>query len=125
MPDTSTTTTARLRKYFAALPPHARRYLKAVRAAIRAAAPDANEVISYSIPAFKVDGRMLVWYAAWTEHVGMYPIGPGIVSSIAAAKRYSTSKGTIRFPLNKPVPVALVKRLVRARVAAVRRTRAT
>ena len=110
-----------VRAYIESLPAGARRELKKMRAAIRSAAPDAVEVMAYRIPAFKLDGRALVYYAAWKEHTSLYPITPRIVRAHAAAVRgYETGKGTIRFPLDEPLPVALVKRLVKTRMAELR-----
>ena len=107
--------------YLQAQPPVARRALKEVRALVRAAAPDAVEAFSYRIPGFRLDGRVFIWYAGFTNHFSLFPIGPRLVRSLGkAAARYETSKGTIRFPLDEPVPVSLIKRIVKARVAEVR-----
>jgi len=92
--------------------------LQKVRAMIRTAAPkEATEAISYGMPAFKYKGS-LVGYAAFKEHCSFFPMSGTLVGELGAElAKYKTSKGTIQFPLDKPLPAALVKKLVKTRVA--------
>ena len=103
--------------YLATVPVDARTALQRLRNAIRAAAPGAEEGFSYGLPAFKLDGRSLVCYSAPKRHCSFYPMSAAVISANAKDLRgYDTSKGTIRFPANKPLPLALVRKLVRARI---------
>ena len=103
--------------YLAALDDDQRAALEKLRKAIHAAAPKANECISYGIPAFQLNGRMLVYFGAATNHCSFYPGAFPLVACKKEIKKYDTSKGTIRFPPNQPLPVALVRKLVKARIA--------
>jgi len=109
--------------YLAALPPPLRARMRRIRAIVRATAPSAVEHFSYRIPSFRFDGRPLVWYAAFKRHIGLYPITPALLRAHRIdVSGYETSKGTIRFPLDEPLPAPLVKRLVKARAAEIRST---
>src|ERR1700704_7015491 len=103
-----------VRAYFAATPPKARAALKKIRTAIRSVAPRAEEAFSYRIPAFKLDGRPLVWYAAFKNHCSLFPMTGGIRRALAEdLKGYEMSKGTVRLPLAKPMPCRVAKQLVK------------
>jgi uncharacterized protein YdhG (YjbR/CyaY superfamily) len=104
-------------EYLAGVPEPARSTLNKMRAAIRSALPpEATETISYGMPAFKHKG-VLVWFAAFSDHCSLFPTASVIEAFKNELKGFSTSKGTIHFPTDKPLPTALVKKLVKARVA--------
>ena len=104
-------------EYLAGVPEMARESLIQMRDAIRSAVPrEATETISYGIPAFK-DREVLVWFAAFSDHCSLFPTAAIIDAFKSELKGLTTSKGTIQFPLDKPLPTGLVKKLVKARVA--------
>ncbi len=102
--------------YLAALNPLQRTALEKLRGAIRAAAPKAEECISYGVPSFRLNGRFLVALGAVADHCSFYP-GSALRAFKVDLKGYDTGKGTIRFQPNSPLPTALVRKLVRARIA--------
>jgi uncharacterized protein YdhG (YjbR/CyaY superfamily) len=108
-------------EYLGGVPEPARSTLNKVRAAIRSAAPaEAAEIISYRIPALKYK-VVLVWYAAFADHCSLFPTAAVIEQFKNELKGFSLSKGTIQFPTSKPLPMALVKKMVKARVKQVER----
>jgi uncharacterized protein YdhG (YjbR/CyaY superfamily) len=104
-------------EYVAAQPASSRRILDEVRRRIAAALPDSVEAISYQIPTFKVDGKPVLYVAAWKEHIAVYPIPDTDPQLTAEIARYRSGKGTLRFPLDEPFPFELVDRLVTAAIA--------
>ena len=102
--------------YLSACQPKSRKLLKDLRSAIKQAAPQAEELISYNMPAYKFQG-ILVYYAAHKEHIGFYP-GSSVITGIFKVdlKGFKTSKGTIQFPINKALPLNLIKEIVKYRV---------
>jgi len=107
---------AQVRRYLSSQPAKHRAALRTVRAVIRATAPKAVEHFSYGIPGFRLDGRPLVWYAAFKQHISLYPVTAPIRRTLADdIEGYETSTGTLRLPLDEPMPVSLIKKIVRAR----------
>jgi len=104
-------------EYLAALPDTARAALEKLRKTIKTAAPEASEAISYHMPAFKDHGRILVYYAAFKDHYSLFPASVAVIEALGdEVKPYATGKGTLRFALDEPLPSALVKKIVRARL---------
>jgi uncharacterized protein YdhG (YjbR/CyaY superfamily) len=104
-------------EYLTGVPEPARSTLNKIRAAIRSAVPpEATETISHGIPAFK-DNGVLVWFAAFSNHCSLFPSASVIEAFKNELRGFRTSKGTIQFPTDKPLPAALVRKLVKARVA--------
>jgi uncharacterized protein YdhG (YjbR/CyaY superfamily) len=103
--------------YMAALPERSRAALEKLRETIKTAAAEATETISYHMPAFKDHGRILVYYAAFKDHYSLFPASSKVIEAhMDELKPYFTGKGTIRFHADKPLPAALVKKLVKARI---------
>jgi uncharacterized protein YdhG (YjbR/CyaY superfamily) len=102
-------------EYIAAFPPNIQKILEELRQTIRNSAPDAKEAISYQIPTFKLNGN-LVHFAAFKNHIGFYPTSTGIAKFKKELSHYELSKGTVRFPINEPIPLDLVKKIVKFRV---------
>jgi len=103
--------------YLASLPPQVRAGLQKLRKAIHTAIPRAEEGISYGIPAFKLEGRPVVWFAASKHHSSLFPGAAAVRALTAELQQYTTSKGTIRFPHDRPPGVGLVTKLLRVRIA--------
>jgi len=104
-------------EYLASVPEPARSTLNRVRAVIRSAVPpETTEAISYGIPAFKYIG-VLLWYAAFSDHCSLFPTSSVIKALKNELKNFQVSKGTIRFPVDKPLPASLLKKMVKARLA--------
>ena len=103
-------------EYIASQPASAKAALRRVRDTLRKALPEAEEVISYSMPAYRSHGRIVLYFAAWKEHYSLYPAGQRLDTALLRElARYEVSKGTIRFPLSEPVPVRFISRIAKFR----------
>jgi uncharacterized protein YdhG (YjbR/CyaY superfamily) len=106
-------------EYIAGFPADVQRVLQEIRRVIRAAAPDAEETIKYRIPTFVLDGN-LVHFAAFEKHIGIYPTPSGIEKFKNELSAYPIAKGSVQFPLDKPLPLGLIRKIVKFRVKEVR-----
>ncbi len=101
-------------EYIASQPEPVRRALRQVREAIRIAVPEAEEVIAYNMPRYKLHGTVFVHFAGWKDHYSLYAASKSVLAAFKSELRpYKIEKGTIRFPLSEPVPVALIERIAR------------
>jgi uncharacterized protein YdhG (YjbR/CyaY superfamily) len=115
MPNRSTAGT--IDDYIAEFPPQTQKVLQEVRALIRAVAPEATETISYAIPTFDLNGKHLVHFAGYAAHIGFYPTASGIAAFSEELRGYKSAKGSVQFPLDRPMPADLIRQIVEFRVA--------
>lgn len=101
-------------EYISRFPAETQVLLKQVRAAIQEAAPQAEEIISYNMPAYRLNG-IVVWFGGYTRHIGFYPHGATMEKFKKELARYEQTKGSIHFPIDEPMPIALIKKMVRLR----------
>jgi len=102
-------------EYIAAFPVETQKRMKQIRATVKKAAPQAEEVISYGMPSFRLNGRLL-YFAAFKNHIGFYPMATGVEAFRSLLSDYKWAKGSIQFPLSKPVPTDLITNIVKFRV---------
>lgn len=107
--------------YIAALPAETKNLIRELRSTIRQASPAAEEMISYNMPALKLDGKGLIAYAAWKEHISLYPRTRLMEAAIKELAAYEGSKGTIKFPLTQPMPFALIRKIVKFRIQEIKK----
>ena len=105
-------------EYIAACPPESQKYLQTIRKTIRSLAPDAKERISYQIACFERNGKNLIHFAGWKKHVSLYPVPAGSEAFERQIAKYVDGKGTLKFPLDEPLPVKLIERIVKLQVKA-------
>ncbi len=113
---TDQTGSAQIDQYIASFPPEKQTILKELRATIQAAAPDAQEIMSYGMPAYAQNGN-LVYFSAAKNHIGFYPTSSAIEAFKKDLSKYEGAKGSVKFPLDKPLPLKLITRIVKYRVA--------
>jgi uncharacterized protein YdhG (YjbR/CyaY superfamily) len=104
-------------QYIARFPRDVQAILEKIREIVHKATPEAEEVISYAIPAFRLRKRNLIYFAGWKEHVSLYPIPSGSAAFREEIAPYVAGRGTLKFPLNKPIPYPLIKKVVELSVA--------
>lgn len=102
--------------YIAGFPPEIQKQLQSIRECIQKAVPKAEEVISYGMPAYK-QGKVLVYFAGYKNHIGFYPTGSGIAAFQEEISKYKNSKGAVQFPIDKPIPKTLVTQMTKFRLA--------
>jgi len=102
--------------YISDFPGETQKYLNEMRELIRKLAPDSVESISYAIPTFSLNGKYLVYFAGFKNHIGLYPTPVGMEAFKEELSNYKTGKGSVQFPLNKPLPIALITKIVKYQI---------
>ncbi|PPD58347.1 iron chaperone [Dehalogenimonas etheniformans] len=103
-------------EYIKSFPADIQGILEEIRRVIKGAAPESTEVISYGMPGFKLDNHLLLWFAAFKDHISLFPTSSGVDAFKAKLKEFKVSKGTIQFPLDKPIPYDLIREITGFRV---------
>ena len=104
-------------EYIASFPKDVQKIMEELRATIKAAAPEAGEKISYGIPTFTLNGKYLIYFAGWKNHISIYPIPTGSEAFNKQVSKYVEGKGTLKFPIDKPSPLKLITKIVKLKVA--------
>lgn len=104
-------------EYIGTFPEDIQKILEELRGMIKAAAPDAEETISYNIPTFKLNGKYLIYFAGWKSHISIYPIPIGSEAFNKQVAKYAEGKGTLKFPIDKPLPLKLITKMVKLKLA--------
>lgn len=104
-------------EYIETFPEDIQKLLKELRETIKAAAPEASETISYGIPTFTLNGKYLIYFAGWKNHISIYPIPTGSEAFNKQISKYVEGKGTLKFPTDKPLPLKLITKMVKLKVA--------
>lgn len=113
---TDRSTAGSIDDYIASFPPEVQGRLLELRALIRAAAPDATETISYAMPTFDLNGRHLVHFAGYAKHIGLYPVPDTMEAFGKELEPYKRGKGSVQFPLDRPMPMDLIRRMIEFRI---------
>lgn len=108
---------ASIDEYIASFPQELQKILEEIRRIIRAAAPEAREKISYQIPAFELNGKNLIHFAGWKNHISIYPVPLNTNEFEQEISQYVDGKGTMKFPLNKPIPFKLISKIIEFHIA--------
>ena len=104
-------------QYIAAFPEETQKMLEELRRTIEAAVPKVTETITYNMPTFELNGRRLVYFSAWKHHIGLYPVPAGDDDFQKEIEQYRSAKSSLNFPINKPLPVKLIRKFVKYRLA--------
>lgn len=110
-------------EYIESLPAATKGLVKELRQTIRQVSPTAEDMISYNMPAFKLNGKGLIWYAAWKEHISLYPRTRIMEEAIKELANYEGAKGTIKFPLTQPMPFDLIQKIVKFRMQEIKKSK--